>query len=204
MARVLSLFVLCLCLGVASRAFAAEATLFRLFLLDGSVLVSYGEFARVDDRVVFSMPVGSKAEDPRLQVASVRAALVDWPRTERYSESARYQRYAQTRGEEDFRVLSNEVALALNDVALSSNRQQALALAEKVRRDVAQWPQAHYGYRANDIREIVSVLDEAISSLRASTGSRAAFELALVATAEAPPLEPVLAMPTPRQQFDSI
>jgi|SRR5262245_310075 len=203
MARVLSLFVLCLCLGVASRAFAAEATLFRLFLLDGSVLVSYGEFARVDDRVVFSMPVGGGPEEPRLQVASVRAALIDWPRTDRYSESARYQRYAKTRGEEDFRILSNEVALALNDVALSTNRQQALALAEKVRRSVAEWPQSHYGYRSNDVREIVSVLDEAISSLRAATGG-AAFELSLVALAETPPLEPVLGMPTQRQQFDQI
>jgi hypothetical protein len=206
MARMVHVIVVgCLCLAALGRpAFASDATLFRLFLLDGSVLVSYGEFARVDDRVVFSMPVGGRPDEPRLQVASVRAALVDWPRTEHYSASARYQRYAQTRGEEDFRVLSNEVALALNDVALSSNRQQALALAEKVRGDVAEWPRAHYGYRANDIREIVAVLDEAISSLRASTGSSGAFELALVATAEAPPLEPVLAMPTPRQQFDSI
>src|SRR5262245_60277692 len=164
MARIVSMMVGCLCLAALGRpAFASGATLFRLFLLDGTVLVSYGEFARVDDRVVFSMPVGQTAEEPRLQVASVRAALVDWPRTERYSESARYQRYAQTRGEEDFRVLSNQVALALNDVALSSNRQQALAMAEKVRRSVAEWPQSHYGYRANDVREIVSVLDEAIA-----------------------------------------
>jgi hypothetical protein len=126
-------------------AYAAEATLFRLFLLDGSVLVSYGEFARVDDRVIFSMPVGGRPDEPRLQVATVRATLVDWPRTDRYAASTRYQRYAQTRGEEDFHILSNEVALALNDIALSSNRQSALALAEKVRRSVAEWPQAHYG-----------------------------------------------------------
>src|SRR5262245_39471802 len=164
MARIAGFLVWCLCLGMAGQAaYAADAALFRLFLLDGSVLVSYGEFARVDDRVIFSMPVGGRPEEPRLQVASVRAALVDWPRTDRYSASTRYQRYAQTRGEEDFHILSNEVALALNDVALSSNRQQALALAEKVRRSVAEWPQAHYGYRANDVREIVSVLDEAIA-----------------------------------------
>jgi hypothetical protein len=194
----------CLCLGMAKQSYAADATLFRLFLLDGSVIVSYGEFARVDDKVIFSMPVGGRTDEPRLQVASVRAALIDWARTDRYSESARFQRYAQTRGEEDFRVLSNEVALALNDVALSSNRQQALALAEKVRRSVAEWPQGHYGYRSNDVREIVSVLDEAITSLRTSTGSSGGFELALIAMAETPPLEPVLGMPTPRQQFDQI
>src|SRR5262245_55076172 len=204
MARLVSFLLVCLCLGTAvPPVYAAEATIFRLFLLDGSVLVSYGEFARVDDRVIFSTPVGGRPEEPRLQVATVRAALVDWPRTDRYSVSARFQRYAQSRGEEDFRVLSNEVALALNDVALSSNRQQALALAEKVRRSVAEWPQAHYGYRSGDVREIVSVLDEAITSLRAATGG-AAFELSLVAMAETPPLEPLLGMPTQREQFDSL
>jgi hypothetical protein len=204
MSRLVRLLVASICLAAAARsAYAADATLFRLFLLDGTELVSYGEFARVDDRVIFSMPVGGRSEEPRLQVASVRASLVDWPRTDRYSASARYQRYAHARGEEDFRTLSNEVALALNDVALSSNRQQALALAEKVRQRVAEWPQAHYGYRSNDVREILGVLDEAITSLRAATGG-AAFELALVAMAETPPLEPVLGMPAPRQQFDQI
>ena len=204
MARLVSFLVACICLGTAGqRVYAADATLFRLFLLDGSVLVSYGEFARVDDRVIFSMPVGGRPGEPRLQVASVRTALVDWPRTDRYSASARFQRYAQAQGEEDFRVLSNEVALALNDVALSRNRQQALTLAEKVRRSVAEWPEAHYGYRSNDVREIVSVLDAAITSLRAST-SGAAFELSLVAMADTPPLEPVLGMPTSRELFDQI
>jgi hypothetical protein len=204
MTRVVSFLVALLCLGTTAReACAADATLFRLFLLDGSVLVSYGEFARVDDRVIFSMPVGGRPEEPRLQVATVKAALVDWSRTDRYSASARFQRYAQNRGEEDFRVLSNEVALALNDVALSTNRQQALVLAEQVRRKVADWPQAHYGYRSNDVREIVGVLDEAISSLRAATGG-AAFELSLVALGDAPPLEPVLGPPAPREQFDQI
>src|SRR4030095_14703618 len=203
MSWLVRLIVAGLCLAAAGRSvYAADATLFRLFLLDGTELASYGEFARVDDRVVFSMPIGRPGE-PRLQVTSVRASLVDWPRTDKYSESARYQRYAQTRGEEDFRTLSNEVALALNDVALSSNRQQALALAQQVRQRVAVWPQNHYGYRANDVREIVGVLDEAITSLRAATGA-AAFELALVAMAETPPLEPVLGMPAPRQQFEQI
>ena len=181
----------------------AEVTLFRLYLLDGSVLTSYGEFARVDDSVIFSMPVGGKAEEPRIQVTSVKASLVDWPRTDRYSASARYQRYAETRGEEDFRILSNEVALALNDIALSSNRQQALALAEGVRRTVADWPRMHYGYRQNDVREIVSVLDQAISTLRAAQGATA-FELSLVAMADAPELEPVAGMPNARQQLDEI
>ena len=200
--RVLGVFV---CLMGAARAVSAgsDVTLFRLYMLDGSVLTSYGEFARVEDSVVFSMPVGGSLEEPRIQVTSVKAALVDWPRTEKYSASARFQRYAETRGEEDFRILSNEVAVALNDIALSANRQQALTLAEGVRRMVADWPRSHFGYRQNEVREILSVLDQAISSLRAAAGATS-FELSLVAMAEAPDLEPVASMPTARQQLDEI
>jgi hypothetical protein len=192
-------------LAAAARPASAgsDVTLFRLYMLDGSVLTSYGEFARVEDRVVFSMPVGGRPEEPRIQVTSVNAALVDWPRTDRFSASARYQRYAETRGEEDFRILSNEVAAALNDIALSSNRQQALTLAEGVRRTVADWPRMHYGYRQDDVREIISVLDQAISSLRAAAGATA-FELSLVAMADAPELEPLASMPNARQQLDEI
>jgi hypothetical protein len=200
--RILGVLV---CVVGIARPVSAESdvTLFRLYMLDGSVLTSYGEFARVNEDVVFSMPVGGRPEEPRIQVASVKAALVDWPRTDRYSASARYQRYAETRGEEDFRILSNEVALALNDIALSANRQQALELAESVRKTVADWPRSHYGYRQNDVREILSVLDQAISSLKIAQGSTS-FELALVAMADAPELEPLAAMPNARQQLDQI
>ena len=193
------------CLVAASRpaGAAGEVTLFRLYLLDGTILTSYGEFARVDDSVIFSMPVGGRPEEPRIQVTTVKAALIDWTRTDRYSASARYQRYAETRGEEDFRILSNEVALALNDIALSSNRQQALTLAEGVRRTVADWPRMHYGYRQSDVREIVAILDQAISSLRAAQGATS-FELSLVAMADAPELEPVASMPNTRQQLDEM
>lgn len=195
--------MVCLSGMVQPASAGSDVTLFRLYMLDGSVLTSYGEFARVDDSVVFSMPVGGKPEEPRIQVTSVKAALVDWPRTDKYSASARFQRYAETRGEEDFRILSNEVAVALNDIALSANRQQALALAESVRRTVADWPRMHYGYRQNDVREILSVLDQAISSLRVAAGATS-FELALVAMADAPELEPLATMPNVRQQLDEI
>jgi hypothetical protein len=203
MALALRILAVLGCLVAATRPAGAEVTLFRLYLLDGSVLTSYGEYARVNDSVIFSMPVGGRPEDPRIQVTTVKASLVDWPRTDKYSASARYQRYAETRGEEDFRILSNEVALALNDIALSPNRQQAMALAEQVRRTVADWPRTHFGYRQNDVREIISVLDQAISSLRAAAGSTS-FELSLVAMADAPELEPVAGMPSVRQQLDEI
>lgn len=192
--------LMCLALPAAVRA-GTDVTLFRLFLLDGSVLVSYGEFVRLEDRVVFSMPAGGPADGPRLQAVTLRPDLVDWARTERYAASARYQRYAETRGEEDYLLLTNEVAQALNGIALSTDPAQALRIAEGVRQKVAAWPQSHYGFRADDVREIVSVLDQAISSLRASTGGNA-FDLSFLAMASPPPLEPVLGMPTVIEQID--
>jgi hypothetical protein len=177
---------------------AADATLLRLFLSDGTALVSYGEFARVEDRVIFSMPVGGTAQEPRLQVVSIPAQVVDWERTDRYGASARYQQYASTRGEEDFARLSNDVARVLNEVALATEPYKALQIAEQARQTLADWPRQHYGYRQKDVREIVGLLDEAISDLRASAGV-GAFDLSFVAMTADVPLEPLLGMPTPRE-----
>ena len=181
---------------------AADATLFRLFLRDGGSLVSYGEFARVDDQVVFSMPVGGPAEQPRLHVVSIPALQVDWPRTERYAAGVRAQRYADTRGEEDFERLSNDIARVLNEVALAADKNAALTAAEQARETLANWPNTHYGYRERDVREVVSLLDEAISDLRAAAG-RNDFNLALVAAPAETGYEPILPVPSIIEQIDA-
>ena len=180
---------------------ATDATLFRLFLRDGGSFVSYGEFARVDDQVIFSMPVGGPAEQPRLHVVSIPTAQVDWPRTERYAATVRAQRYADTRGEEDFERLSNDIARVLNEVALSTDKNAALTSAEHARETLANWPATHYGYRERDVREVVSLLDEAISDLRASAG-KSDFSLALVATPVETGYEPILGPPSVVEQID--
>jgi hypothetical protein len=191
-------------LTAAVRAGAdTDVTLRRVFLADGMAIVSYGEFARLDDRVVFSMPVGGTHEHPRFHLVSIPAASVDWPRTDRYTASARYQQYAATRGEEDFARLSSEVARVLNEVALATNPAMALQAAVEARTTLTQWPPAHYGYRQSDIREIVGLLDEAISDLRAAAGI-GAFDLSIVATVADVPLEPLLDLPAPRELFDQI
>lgn len=190
-----------LCCGVPGPGFAAtQATLFRLFLHDGSTVVSYGEYARLENQVIFSMPVGG-ADDTRLHVVTLPAQAIDWPRTDRYAASARYQQYAATRGEEDFQQLSSDVASILNQIALTTDRTRALELAEQARRTLADWPRAHFGYRQQDVREITILLDESISDLRAAAGKNA-FELALVAFPDVE-LEPVLGMPSPREQLDA-
>jgi len=191
-------------LAALPRASAAEdATLLRLFLSDGTPLVSYGEFARVEDRVIFSMPTGGSADQPRLQVVSIPAAAVDWERTERYVASARYQHYASTRGEEDFARLSSDVARVLNDVALTTEPHKALQIAEQARQTLANWPQQHYGYRQREVRDIVGLLDEAISDLRAAAGV-GAFDLSFVAMASDVPLEPLAGMPSPQQMVSQL
>jgi hypothetical protein len=193
-------FVVLVWLAAAPSARAAtDATLFRLFLRDGASVVSYGEFARLDDQVVFSMPVGGPADQPRLHVVTLPSSQIDWARTERYAASARYQHYADTRGEEDFQRLSSDIARVLNEVALATDKTAALTQAERARNTMADWPANHYGYRQRDVREVVALLDEAISDLRASAG-RSDFNLALVATPEETGYEPLLDAPTVAEQ----
>lgn len=181
---------------------AAAATLFRIFLTDGSSLVAYGEAARVDDRVVFAMPVGGSADDPRLHTVTLAASLVDWARTSRYTASARYQQFAE-RAESDYQRLTDEVAALLNDIALSTDRERALALAAQARRTLIDWPRARYGYRQDDIRDIASLIDGAIVRLGGTTET-AGFELAFVATTGPVALEPLAAMPGAREQLDQL
>ena len=66
---------LILCVAGAARAHAADdGLLFRVFLTDGSSIVTYGEFARVGDQVVLSVPVGGTQKEPRLQAVSLTAS----------------------------------------------------------------------------------------------------------------------------------
>jgi hypothetical protein len=128
----------------AARPFAAaaqppEATLYRVFLRDGSTIVSYGEFARVGDRVVITLPLGGDQGAPDLQLLSLPADAVDWPRTDAYAESARATKYAQTRGPDDFALLNEAVSRALGDLALTTDPQRKIAMAAEARQNVTRW-----------------------------------------------------------------
>jgi hypothetical protein len=167
------------------------AALFRVFLTDGSSIASIGELARVGDRVVFSLPLSAT----RQPVASLAAADVDWARTDRYTNAVRGARYAATRGEADFAAMSALVARTLSDVAVTPGRGAQLALAERARRMLADWPRDHYGYRAEDVRQTLALLDEVIAGLRAATGETK-FDVSLVAGTIPPPTEEPLPPPT--------
>jgi hypothetical protein len=170
--------------------------LFRVFLTDGRVLSSYGEWARLEDRVIFSMPTQLTREPVELQLVTIPARRVDWPRTEQYAESVRAAAYGASRGEADFAAFSSEVAKVLNDVARVEDAASRLKMAERARQKLADWPAAHYGYRNKEVREALGVLDEVIAQLRANAGITT-FDLSLSANApltEPPP--PPLPPPT--------
>ena len=88
----------------------ASRVLFRVFLSDGRVLASYGEWARVEDRVIFSIPTRLTSDPVELHLVNIASEQVDWPRTELYAESVRAVAYADTRGEADFGRFSADLA----------------------------------------------------------------------------------------------
>jgi hypothetical protein len=197
--------VACLCalVGHAASVGAADAVLYRIFLRDGSSLVSYGDYARVADRVVFSMPVaGLDTDSPVLHIVTIAESSVDWLRTVKYGEAARAKHYADTRGEADFEQLSTEVANALNAVATTRDPAKRLAQAESARRTLADWPSRHFGYRAADVAQLSLLLDGVISELRVAAG-QSQFELNLVAHMAPVPTAEILPPPTLRESIEA-
>jgi len=178
-------------LACAAGASAETVTLFRVFLNDGTAVVSYGEYARVGDRLVFSMPIGvvdsSKAGEPTLHVVNLPVSAVNWTATEKYAASARHSHYMTNSAESDYASLAGDVAATLNAIVLAKDPQARLKMAVDARRRLASWPKDHYGYRAGDVQEMLGLLDEAISGLRLAAGETS-FTIDLVATG--PPAEP--------------
>lgn len=187
----------------AASAVPSKTTLFRIFLHDGTPLVSYGEFARVGDRVVFSMPVGERGGAQDLRLVQIPASSVDWDRTDRYTDSLRYQHYVATRAASDYAALTSEVAAAMASITRTSDPAGKLKTAEAIRGEVADWPREHFGYRADDVRQILELLDGTIAGLRASNGEQH-FALSLVAGIAPPPIEPALPPPTPQQAIAQV
>ena len=173
-------------LGCVVPAFAESVTLFRVFLNDGTAVVSYGEYARVGDRLVFSMPIGAVdpniAGEPALHVVNLPVSAVNWTATEKYARSARHTHYMANSAESDYAALAGDVAATLNAIVLAKDPQARLKMAVNARRRLASWPKDHYGYRADDVGEMLGLLDEAISGLRVAAGETS-FTIDLVAAA---------------------
>jgi hypothetical protein len=185
--------------AAAAPATAADPALFRIFLKDGTALVSYGEFARVGDRVVFTLPLG----EHRQQLATVGADEIDWTRTDGYTYAVRAGNYAATHGEADYAMMSTRMARILTEIAQGTNPNDQLRQAENARRELAEWPARHFGYKADEIRETLGVLDEVIAGLRAKA-SNTRFDISLVAGVVPPPTVPLLAKPSLQESIAQV
>ncbi len=175
---------------------ASEPALYRLFLRDGSTLVSYGEYARVADRVVMSLPIGSS-----LQLFSLPADRVDWEKTDAYAESVRASRYAATRGPDDLALLGQAVTRALGDIALTEDPNRKIAMATEARQNVTRWAAEHFGYAADRVAQFASMFDAVIAETRTRAGEKN-VEMTMVATMAAAPSTPLLPPPTLKESID--
>ena len=173
----------------------------RVFLRDGTAVPTYGQFARVGDRVIFSMTVG-EGDAGRLQVVNLPVSSVDLEKTEQYATAVRAAQYAATAGEADYAGLTAGVAKALSRAAATNNGFERLQIIEEARGIVATWSRDHYAYRASDVRQILGLLDDTVSDLRAEAGVNQ-FDLNLVATVEPPPA-PTLPKPTPAEAIEQV
>lgn len=181
-----------------------EATLFRVFLKDGTSLVSYGEVARVGDRVVFSMPTNPSRPDPDLHLVNLPIDRVDWDHTTQYAEAERVSRYLAAQAEIDYLQVSNEVAQALNSIGAIPDPARRLEIVENARKKLAEWPASHYNYKQAEVKQMLGMLDEAIVDLRAAAGVTR-FDLTLVTGPNVPvPNEPLLPKPTAKESIEGL
>lgn len=204
-----ALFVVLMIGGRAASAWAqppvppADVALYRVFLRDGTTLLSYGEYARVSDRVVVSLPLGgsSSATTPPLHLVSIPSDTVDWERTDAYADSVRATRYGATRGPDDFALLSEAVSRALSDIALTADPGRKIAMAAEARQNVMRWAAEHYGFRADRVAQMASLFDDVISETQAAAGIKN-FDLSLVANTAAPPSAPLLPEPSLQESVE--
>jgi hypothetical protein len=192
-----------LALCARSAPAADDATVLRVFLTDGTALVSYGEAARVGDRVIFSMPTAA-TPNPPLQLVDLPVARVDWDRTSAYAAAARASHYAATQGAADFAALTADVSRTLADAAMVTDSARRLTILQAARQRLADWPQSHFNYKAAEVRQILSTLDEAIADVRAANGD-GRIDLSFSAFVDPPTLnEPLLPAPTPREAIEQV
>jgi hypothetical protein len=176
--------------SAASGSQSPAVPIFRLFLKDGTPLVSYGEYTRLADRVVFTVPLGSVLEPDSLQIVSLPLSALDWNKTAEYADVVRFQHYASTRGDADYKTLTAEVARAMTEIALTRDPARKLDVARRTRAMLVAWPRTHLGYRSTEVRDLALLLDETISAAQADLG-QSSFSIDLVATLLPPPGTPL-------------
>ena len=158
----------------AAPAGAAREPWFRVFLRDGQILSTVGEFTRVDDAVLLQVPLGAPGATgiPETRTVTIAASAVDWPRTDAYREALRRAQFEQAGGERAYAAFTEEVAATLRDVAVLPDPLERIRRLEAARVQLARWPASHHGYRAEEVAQTLSVVDDLLNGMRAARGSR--------------------------------
>lgn len=183
--------------NAAAQDQALVAPIFRLFFVDGSEVSTYGEFTRVNGQVVASIPVGDVAASavaaPPVQTVSIAESRVDWARTDAYTSTVRLAQYTASTAERDYVAFTQEVARTLDAVSSTPDPLVRIALVERARGRLADWPREHFGYRQRDAEASLAVLDDVLAGLRAAAGQQH-FTLTLATSSPpvvaSPPLQP--------------
>jgi hypothetical protein len=144
---------------------------FRIFLNDGRVLSSYGEPAQVEDDLVFVISQGIKGGVEAHDLITVPIAKVNMERTLEYANALRSTRYGATRGEQEYREFTNDIARMMTELEASNDKDRRIGIAQVARNRILAWAPAHFGYRANDLSQLASLVDEVIVELQAASGT---------------------------------
>ncbi len=183
-------------------ASVSASSWFRVFLADGSIISTVGEFTRVDDVVILQVPVGAPGAIGQVETRTVTIAAgeVDWARTDAYRETLRRAAFERSGGERAYAAFTEEVAATLRDVALLPDPLERIRRLETARAELARWPSAHHGYRADEVAQTLSVVDDLLNGMRAAAGQQA-FSLELTAGPVTPaPRAAEAALPPPSLQ----
>jgi hypothetical protein len=179
---------------------AGPAPIFRVFLKNGTALVCWGEYARVGDRLVLTVPIGQGTRTA-YEFVSLPVSRVDMDKTERYAEAVRAAQFASSRGQAEYAELSERLAKQLASISSLPDPKERLATADRARQDLIDWAETSHGYHATDVQQMLQLFDSAIVDLRVAAGeSRFSINL----SAAPMPLPPVTlrAAPTSRETID--
>ncbi len=193
MTRAACLVTTCFVLIAPAAQSPPPSSVFRVFLLAGDALPSYGQAAIVGDRVIFTLLVGGD-DSPRrrYQLVDLPAREVDVDRTAAYAESVRGAHYAATRGESEFAEMTADVSRTLDALPGIADPLERLDLAERARERMVEWAARSYGYRVGDLTALEDLIDVVLAELRTAAGqARIAVELSSRTVPEArEPLRP--------------
>ncbi len=203
--RVLGAIAVVLCCANVARitpnaVFAASATpIFRVFLKNGTALACWGEYARVGDRLVLTVPIGRGAR-AAYEFVSLPVDTVDLEKTERYAESVRAAQFAANRGKAEYAALTQALAAELTAISLLPPKER-LARTQAARARLVAWAETSHGYRASDVDRLVQKLDASIVNLRVAAGETQ-FSLNLSGGARPVPPPKLRADPTTKETVE--